>query len=469
MASQRVLVIGAGFAGLRAAWQLAERGVAVQLVEKRAQLGGSLFRIETKGFAFESRPYEICATDRALAAWLGELGLSGEWLPQHRFATALLARGTVTQFDPTSVLSLARIVGVSAGEAFRLLRLPRLMHRYAKNLAHFAPERAAAHDDRSLQDFISTYFGSNVFENWALPWLSSYTNCDAYHTSRVLFLREFGSRMQAPSAELRSGTDLLAREVARRIPVWTNTEVSRIERLPNTGYRVYLRRGDQSDAEEVLEVQAVICATGAAAALRLLDTELGFFEKRCLQTTKALPSATAYFGLDRTFDISRQRIFVSRSASNLAGTIFLESDIAGERIPTGCGVVAVRLRAEWLQENARNSDDEILDAVASHLQPLFPSLVPATQVRALLRLPEGSTQFSVGRYRELAQWQRVFVDRRRSGRRVYLAGDYLCGPLFEDVLISGMRAADALFEDCDFLSECTPLRAAPQVSPAPRI
>lgn len=467
MDPKRVLVIGAGFAGLSAAWRLAERGVAVQLVEKRVRLGGSVFRIEAEGFAFESRPYEICATDHALAAWLGELGLPGEWLPQHRFATAMLARGAVAQVDPDSVLGIARIPGVSTGEALRMLRLPRLMRRYATNLTRFAPERAAAHDDRSLQDFISTYFGSNVFENWALPWLSSYTNCDAYHTSRVLFLREFASRMQASSAELRSGTDVLVRAVAKRIPILPDTEVSRIERLFDGSYRAHLRCGDSGAVETAIEAQAVICATGAATALQLLNSELGFFEKRCLQTTKALPRATAYFGLDRTFDISRQRIFVSRHASDLVGTIFLESDIAGERIPDGCGVVAVCLRAEWLQKNAHQSDAEILDAVASHLQPLFPSLAHATQVRALLRLPEGSTQFPVGRYRELAQWQRILVDRRRAGRRVYLAGDYLCGPLLEDALISGIRAADALLEDRDLASAS--LCAAPQANDAMRI
>lgn len=440
--SKRVLVIGAGFAGLGAAWRLAERGVSVQLVEKRPRAGGSVFCVETQGFVFESRPYELCATDHALAAWLAALGLYGEWLPQHQWVTSVLERGALTPIDLDAMAGIARIPGVAWGEAWRTVRLPRLLQRYRENLSHAQPERAAAHDDRSLQDFITTYFGPNVFERWALPWLRSHTNCDAYHTSRVLFLREFVSRLPAPPARLRSGLGAITHEVTKRVPVQLDTEVSRVERSFDGKYRVCLRRGPE---EMSLDVEAVICATGASEALRLAQAELGFFERRYLQNTRTLPRAMAYFGTDRSLADRSQRIFVSRAESESLGTVFLQAAVAP--LAASAGVVAVCPRAEWLQENAHLPDEEMLDTIQQRLRPLFPALASMTRARAWLRSPEGSTQFQVGRYRELAQWQRIALDRRAAGRRLYLAGDYLCGPMLEDALLAGLRAADALLAD----------------------
>ncbi len=442
MESKQVLVIGAGFAGLGVAWRLAENGVSVQIVEKRPRSGGSAFCVEEEGFIFDSRPYELCATDHALAAWLGALGLYGEWLPQHSFVTSMIDRGAVVRADLDSMTGIARIPGVSHSEAWRTVRLPRLLRRYGENLAHAHPERAASHDDRSMQDFVTTYFGSNVFVRWALPWLMSYTNCDASSTSRVLFLREFASRMQAAPARLRSGLDVFAREVTKRIPIRLNTDVRRIERSSDGQYRVKLHCGVE---EQELRVDAVICATGADEALRLAQAELGFFERRYLQNTRTLPRAMAYFGTNRPLSEFPQRIFVSEQSSELPGTIFLQPDAMSQR--ENSGVVAVCPRSEWLQANACKGSEEILDTIQQQLRAFFPALPSMTHARAWVPSQTGSTQFQVGRYRELAQWQRIAADRRAAGRRLYFAGDYLCGPMLEDALLSGLHAADSLLED----------------------
>lgn len=57
-ADSRVLVLGAGPAGLQAAADLSELGIPVVLVEKRAQLGGAPIRWQYKTLAPELRPTE---------------------------------------------------------------------------------------------------------------------------------------------------------------------------------------------------------------------------------------------------------------------------------------------------------------------------------------------------------------------------------------------------------------------------
>ena len=65
----------------------------------------------------------------------------------------------------------------------------------------------------------------------------------------------------------------------------------------------------------------------------------------------------------------------------------------------------------------------------------------------LYRLPRATPRFDVGRYREIARFESVQLDQRRSGRRLYFAGDYLMDPSWNGALLSGQRAARAVHAD----------------------
>ena len=66
----------------------------------------------------------------------------------------------------------------------------------------------------------------------------------------------------------------------------------------------------------------------------------------------------------------------------------------------------------------------------------------------MLRRQHACPQFEVGRYRDIARFERVQAAQRARGRRVYFAGDYLVGPSWNQALLSGQRAAEAI--DADF-------------------
>jgi protoporphyrinogen oxidase len=78
---------------------------------------------------------------------------------------------------------------------------------------------------------------------------------------------------------------------------------------------------------------------------------------------------------------------------------------------------------------------------------ILPRIHGAEYFSEVIRVPRAIPRFDVGRYREIAQFHRVQEDRRREGRRIYFAGDYLMGPGIEAALRSGHRAAAAVEED----------------------
>lgn len=69
-------MVGAGFAGLTAAWRLVQRGVAVTVVEARPRVGGRVWSPELQnGAVVEMGGEWIMPEDRSLRALCGELGV----------------------------------------------------------------------------------------------------------------------------------------------------------------------------------------------------------------------------------------------------------------------------------------------------------------------------------------------------------------------------------------------------------
>ena len=92
-----VVIVGAGVAGLTAAWRLASAELRVVVLEARDRVGGRLHTVELEGEPFELGGQWIAPTQSAVRALLEELGL--ELFPRHRAGDSvrLMADGRVVR------------------------------------------------------------------------------------------------------------------------------------------------------------------------------------------------------------------------------------------------------------------------------------------------------------------------------------------------------------------------------------
>src|SRR5207245_11596648 len=77
-----VVVIGAGLAGLSAAWELAQAGVEVTVLESERRLGGIVVTERRDGFIVEGGPDGFLAADLDIQALAGELGVGDRLVDQ---------------------------------------------------------------------------------------------------------------------------------------------------------------------------------------------------------------------------------------------------------------------------------------------------------------------------------------------------------------------------------------------------
>ena len=448
---RRVLVVGAGLAGLAAAWELVHAGLDVQVVERSARAGGRIGGEWRDGFCLDRSLQTLNTGDRHLLAWIGQLGLRDDLLPLRPLQLAQLRGSRSATVDSQSLFGVAAIPGVSWRDVPRLLRWGRLMARYRRLLDPVFPERAAPLDFRSVEDFARLYFGRSCYERWIAPEVTEVFGGDAHELSRVAILltwmaRGTGAERSVMHGIARRGLHELPAAVAERLSPRFLVEVTRVDEAPAGGFTVECV--GRAGRREILESDAVVLATSAAEAGRLAATVVSPAERDYLSAVRQRPEITLAAALDRPPCGMPQLLRVPPVEGSHVDAILLEPGIAEGRAPIGRGLATLRASERFARANAAASDEVVEKGMLASLERAAPEAARSVRLTRLCRREAGMPSFDVGAYRALERFRRVQRDRRSLVRRLYFAGDYLIGASAEASVVAGLRAARDYLSDC---------------------
>jgi oxygen-dependent protoporphyrinogen oxidase len=445
-----VVVIGAGLAGLAAAWRLQAAGHEVSVLERSEHVGGRI-GVDVRGEWRLDRTLEtLHAGDRHLLAWIRELGLAGSLLPLRPLQIAQVHRGVSSPIDPQSLSAVAGIPGVRWRDAARLLRWPRLMARYAPQLDPTAPERAAALDFRSVADFARLYFGESVYAHWVAPEVTDAFGGEATERSRVAALLGWRARGTGTSRSTRHGVlrrplAAVAHRAAEQLAIHLGVEATRVDERPAGGFDVACR--GRAGGRGELAADAVVVATSAAAAGELVAPIAAPAERDHFAAASAAPEIVLSLALSAPPTGMPQRVRVPRTEDQPLESLLLEPGLAEGRAPRGAGIAVLRATTRFARTHARSADDVVEKGLLAGFARLFPAAAARVEDAVLHRHAAAVPCFDVGAYRALERFRRVQADRRALGRWVYFAGDHLIGPGAEGAVVSGFRAAADLLAD----------------------
>lgn len=438
---RNVIVVGAGLAGLGAAWRLSRRGFRVAVLERAPTPGGRISAEQLDGFRIEAVPPVVCAADRRLFAFIDEVGLRDDVLPLRPLIRSFAHAGGLRDVELRGLADVRRIPGVRFREALRLVRLPRLLARYGSRIAPDRPADAAELDDRSLADFCALYFGRSVLDRWMAPLTTSAALGEPGEMSRVQFLLDYRRRGASRPGLPRASLSEVAERAGARLSVQCGIEAQSLEHSEDGRPRVRLRDG------RAVAADAVVLAVPAPQALALADPLLGPADRSGLSAVAYDPILTVAAGLCRPLAPRPQQVLVPRSEGSPIESATIEPGLPASRVPEGRGLVLIRARGDFAAASGDTPDEAIAKEMLGALEALRPGVERAVEFSRVLRTPLGMPRFDVGSYRELARFERVQRDRRAAGRRFYFAGDYLADPSFEGALASAEQAADAVSED----------------------
>lgn len=448
--ASRVAVVGAGLAGLRAAWLLAQRGLDVVAYEADAAVGGRARGEWHAGHWMDAAWPVLDAGNATLLRWIAQLGLADEMLPLRPVQAHVWHRGRAHRIEPTTLRGAAWIPGWPALQTPRLLRWPRLMARHAKLLDARAPERAASLDFRSVRDHVELYFGRAALDCWLTPELQSSYGDSVADLSRVALLqfaraRGLGGWRPGVAGLPRRPLAELADAAAEGVRVVRGTRVERIDEEPAGGFRI--EAVDDAGARSAAWFEAVVVAVPAREAMRIAATMLSIAERDVLVRMRERPVAILSAALEGAEGgVPREVRFARGDDSSIAAFVVEPGQLLG-RAPEGHSQLVALLRDTAASEACEETDDAVVKqtirAIARARRDVEDRLIEARLFRAK------APAFEVGHYRRLDRFFAVQRDRRGLGRRLYFAGDHLSGGGFEAALLSGERAAGELVADLD--------------------
>jgi oxygen-dependent protoporphyrinogen oxidase len=426
---RHAVVVGAGPAGLAAALELRERGLRVTLLERAGAPGGRA-RDEAPDGPDPAAPL-LGAGDARIVERVERAAGDGLRAPLRPAAFALWREGRLEPLaQPKGRLARAR-----AGLA--LARVARIEHRFADLLSRDAPERAERFDDRSVAAMGRLYLPRAALAGRVAPLATGLGLGDAEEASRVLSLLLRRSLARAPRV-LRGGVEPLAAAAARACDLRLGTEAVRVEGA-GAALRVLVAAG------AALACEAVVLATPAAAARRLADPLLTTPERELLGRATAAPALVLHAALERAPAAQATRVLVPASAG--LPVAWLDLAPAGTHAPQSGGLASLVAAPGWSRARLEAPDDALLKELSSLLARLVPGSARELRLARVTRHPDAFPLFPVGRYRELARFRRVQLDRRALGRRLYFAGDHLAEPTLEGAVRSALRAASDLASD----------------------
>jgi len=276
-----VIIDGGGIAGLSAAYDLSNAGVAHTLIEKQPRLGGVIETRQWDDCVMECGPDSFISAKPEAMTLIRELGLEGDVIGskdeervtyiQRHGKLVRLPEGT-TMFVPTRPSSMLASPLVSWGTKVRMgLELLR---------------RPKTYPDRSVSEFVTDHFGRETLDYLAEPLLSGVYGGDPDLLSapsvlprfvemertkgslaRALMASRGGAKRSEPLFRtLKGGLGCLVERLAAKANVTQGTAEA-IERnidLKKRGFRVRIN-GDWMDGEHVI----LACPAWAASELIL--------------------------------------------------------------------------------------------------------------------------------------------------------------------------------------------------------
>lgn len=430
-----VIIVGAGIAGLTAAYTLQQRGRSVLVLERNDTPGGRM-RSEGHGdFVVDRGAQFVASSYKNMRALVTDLGLRDS---MRRLATgrgATLRNGKLVSGNYAGLRAILAARDLSWSSKLRLPRILLELRRHREMLDFYHIERAAPLDDRSAHDWALRSFGREVLDELIEPPFASTFTVLPENLSRAFVLSTinymFTSGFRLYSFDGGNGT--LTQTLASKVPVRTGVEVARITQTPD-GAHVHTSTG------EVLGGRAVVVATPGNHVSQLCP-DITASERRFFEGVRYAKSIIVFVMTSTTdADPGVYGIGIGRKEGVRLYGMALENPKEGA-VPPGKTMFNCALSEELAAEVFDKPDDAVIEAALKELRKLPLCGLDKIENVVVHRWPELVPQFYPGYIRSLA----AFKSRTDRSDRLFFAGDYLVGPYTEAALTSGLRAAEDAF------------------------
>ena len=434
--SPTVIVVGAGIAGLTAAWRLQQAGVSVRVLERDGAPGGRMRTIDHHGFRIETGASILGRNYTGMLRLIEELGLTRQFGPANTLCA--FQRGNAVHRLRTHAradLLRTRLIGARTKAAvFRALPTF-LAHR--RCLDWDSMDRNTYLDDLSATEYAHRHLTREAIDYLIEPLFGGgivLASPDRLAAADMLF---YTAKLLVPHINSPQGVGLLTRTLARRVPVQLDARV-RCVRPEAEGVSVTWRDADGREHTEQAEAAVVAVPAPQVPALLpgLPHADGAYLASVPYSRALIISLATERPPAERAF-----ALFLSqREHPSLVGVELHHNKITG-RVDDGRGLMTLHPRQDFTDRWWDATDDTVTEQAVAAAERVFPGIRSTVLTSHVSRQDPALVVRPPGGYAEL----RAFNGRRRSrDPRIQLAGDYFGPSSTYGALRSGEQATARL-------------------------
>ena len=452
-------VIGAGIAGLAAAYQLQRKGVSVHVFEASDRTGGVIRSERTDGFLVEHGPNSIRAGAAALETIIEDFDLQGEriWANDQADTRYVVRNGRPTPL-PRSVRSFLTSSLFSTRAKLRLLAEP------------FIGRSEQPLEEQSVADFTRRRLGPEVLDYAVAPFVGgvfagSPEDLSVQHAFRrlteledeygSLFLggirralsRSDGETQEVPSGlfSFRNGLQTLPDAMADALEpqISLNAPVRGLAHDSET-WKVLVHPDGERQRSRTFD--ALICTVPLHQLSRMTvetPVDLGPLKDVSYPPLSVLALGYPREAIDHPLDGFGLLVPPVEDDLNILGSIFSSTLFPG-RTPDDHVLLTTFVGGARAPDRATTETSALMSLVTTDLQRLL-GVERAPIFRRHIHWPNAIPQYSLGY--GAAKETLLALERHHPG--LAFAGNYRQGVSVGDTLTSGLDAADRLLEQVD--------------------
>ncbi|HEY1971025.1 MAG TPA: NAD(P)/FAD-dependent oxidoreductase [Pseudonocardia sp.] len=432
---RNAVVVGAGLAGLAAAFRLTEQGWTVTVLESSDRSGGRVRGLARNGFVLDTGPTLITDHYTEYLRLVDDLGL------RHLVVDSSPLIGVVRD-GQLHVLDASRPVrsflSTKLLSARAKLRLLVRGLRLVRPLWKLNPYELTSHlhyDTESMEQYLNRTFGQELNESL----LAAVARGVTLSTPKEASVIEFFAGAVAATGTMQNligGLEVLPAALAARLDVRRGCPVDSVHK---TSDGVLVSYRDPAGAAHQLPADACVITTRFTDAVELYPP--------LKEPGADLLYATSYTGCyslqlmyDRRPGQEPFIVMVPKSDSAEIAAIFLEHVKAPDRAPAGHSHITVFFNPSDTPEIADRTDQQLTEVATRFVESLFPELAGHQRESELTRWDYAAHKGNVGYYRALG----TFLRNHPADDPVQVAGDYLAVSGQESAVIAGVNAAKRL-------------------------
>ncbi len=432
----RVLVIGAGIAGLSAAHRLHQSGFRVIVLEAGSRVGGRMSSEKVDGYIIDRGAQFLSGSYTAVLPLIEETGLKERLREIHASASAVILGGKLRRMradNPFAMLAggLLPFRDWFKSGAFLLRAGAKIRHLPLDDYAAWA-----AFDDQDAADYLLEEVGAHVLEYLFEPTLEGLYFQAPEGTSKALALWLSGYFIRrGPLLTLTTGLGTLPEALATPLDVRLNIYVENLH-ITSCAVEACTSEG------EIYRADYAVLATPAPIAKRIYPQAPPWAAS--LLATRYSSTVNLGIATGRNWDGRAALrdvygILIPRRERKNIAAIALESHKHPTRAPQG-ELLDVMLAGAAGARLLNAPDAEITEAVLAEAETYFPGLRDEVVFAKHFRWRYAEPRSPVGRSRAIWEYRRKWTPEQR----VILAGDYMATPTTDGAAHSGLWAAEQI-------------------------